>query len=154
MSPPSSTATVAGGVSLLPPFGLVAVDPMGGWSGCSAKSVGVKSSSVALSETSRFLYAAFTSRGPIGTSRGTSRWGSTCSAMRLKTGAATCPPSCCPTGESSDTRIVTAGLLMGANPAKEAISRSEEHTSELQSRGHLVCRLLLEKKKVQQPGTS
>src|SRR5690625_6311187 len=27
------------------------------------------------------------------------------------------------------------------------IARSEEHTSELQSRGHLVCRLLLEKKK-------
>src|SRR3989442_4729490 len=27
------------------------------------------------------------------------------------------------------------------------ISRSEEHTSELQSRPHLVCRLLLEKKK-------
>src|SRR5690625_6562554 len=27
------------------------------------------------------------------------------------------------------------------------IGRSEEHTSELQSRGHLVCRLLLEKKK-------
>src|SRR5207253_3579309 len=26
------------------------------------------------------------------------------------------------------------------------LSRSEEHTSELQSRGHLVCRLLLEKK--------
>src|SRR5437870_11266692 len=30
--------------------------------------------------------------------------------------------------------------------AHEAV-RSEEHTSELQSRGHLVCRLLLEKKK-------
>src|SRR5207253_11136592 len=32
--------------------------------------------------------------------------------------------------------------------AKDTIwySRSEEHTSELQSRGHLVCRLLLEKK--------
>src|SRR5690625_3654837 len=29
----------------------------------------------------------------------------------------------------------------------EGIFRSEEHTSELQSRGHLVCRLLLEKKK-------
>src|SRR2546422_10594931 len=29
-------------------------------------------------------------------------------------------------------------------------SRSEEHTSELQSRLHLVCRLLLEKKKTQQ----
>src|SRR5437870_10094598 len=28
-----------------------------------------------------------------------------------------------------------------------ARARSEEHTSELQSRGHLVCRLLLEKKK-------
>src|SRR5207253_5309431 len=28
-----------------------------------------------------------------------------------------------------------------------AHTRSEEHTSELQSRGHLVCRLLLEKKK-------
>src|SRR5690625_6756287 len=28
-------------------------------------------------------------------------------------------------------------------------ARSEEHTSELQSRGHLVCRLLLEKKKTQ-----
>src|SRR5690625_6992796 len=29
----------------------------------------------------------------------------------------------------------------------ETSARSEEHTSELQSRGHLVCRLLLEKKK-------
>src|SRR5439155_8383160 len=29
----------------------------------------------------------------------------------------------------------------------DAKKRSEEHTSELQSRGHLVCRLLLEKKK-------
>src|SRR2546429_6893693 len=33
-------------------------------------------------------------------------------------------------------------------PSKRALrSRSEEHTSELQSRLHLVCRLLLEKKK-------
>src|SRR5690625_7710624 len=30
---------------------------------------------------------------------------------------------------------------------EEKAKRSEEHTSELQSRGHLVCRLLLEKKK-------
>src|SRR5207253_6886880 len=29
-------------------------------------------------------------------------------------------------------------------------NRSEEHTSELQSRGHLVCRLLLEKKKTRE----
>src|SRR5690554_7388539 len=31
--------------------------------------------------------------------------------------------------------------------AAEDVGRSEEHTSELQSRPHLVCRLLLEKKK-------
>src|SRR5207253_11514751 len=30
--------------------------------------------------------------------------------------------------------------------------RSEEHTSELQSRGHLVCRLLLEKKRIDHRG--
>src|SRR2546422_828016 len=40
----------------------------------------------------------------------------------------------------------------GSNPSREASrtrtrKRSEEHTSELQSRLHLVCRLLLEKKK-------
>src|SRR5438874_6398516 len=33
------------------------------------------------------------------------------------------------------------------NPAGASESRSEEHTSELQSRRDLVCRLLLEKKK-------
>src|SRR2546422_8580423 len=32
-------------------------------------------------------------------------------------------------------------------PARLVVERSEEHTSELQSRLHLVCRLLLEKKK-------
>src|SRR5690625_6659982 len=32
-------------------------------------------------------------------------------------------------------------------PGRARRWRSEEHTSELQSRGHLVCRLLLEKKK-------
>src|SRR5690625_5956061 len=32
-------------------------------------------------------------------------------------------------------------------PQAKKLDRSEEHTSELQSRGHLVCRLLLEKKK-------
>src|SRR5690554_7189649 len=33
------------------------------------------------------------------------------------------------------------------DPMDIALDRSEEHTSELQSRPHLVCRLLLEKKK-------
>src|SRR5690625_7510313 len=40
---------------------------------------------------------------------------------------------------------------------RSKLDRSEEHTSELQSRGHLVCRLLLEKKKndvIPQPYTS
>src|SRR3712207_9378264 len=32
-------------------------------------------------------------------------------------------------------------------PAPDPVDRSEEHTSELQSRQYLVCRLLLEKKK-------
>src|SRR2546422_6063062 len=48
------------------------------------------------------------------------------------------------------TFILALGLLIAgvgwAFPAKEV--RSEEHTSELQSRLHLVCRLLLEKKKI------
>src|SRR2546429_1146016 len=36
----------------------------------------------------------------------------------------------------------------------ERLERSEEHTSELQSRLHLVCRLLLEKKKITVPSAS
>src|SRR2546422_5170231 len=35
----------------------------------------------------------------------------------------------------------------GVEFVEQPLSRSEEHTSELQSRLHLVCRLLLEKKK-------
>src|SRR2546429_3785141 len=38
-------------------------------------------------------------------------------------------------------------LELAAFYSKIAVARSEEHTSELQSRLHLVCRLLLEKKK-------
>src|SRR2546428_2484368 len=39
-------------------------------------------------------------------------------------------------------------LLFGPNPLEVGLERrSEEHTSELQSRSDLVCRLLLEKKK-------
>src|SRR5207253_8259067 len=50
-------------------------------------------------------------------------------------------------------RAGSSSWMSSAPAAASALSstsprgRSEEHTSELQSRGHLVCRLLLEKKK-------
>src|SRR2546429_1908562 len=49
-------------------------------------------------------------------------------------------------------RLIFCGKaqLKPARPScgyREMVARSEEHTSELQSRLHLVCRLLLEKKK-------
>src|SRR5690625_5971147 len=37
--------------------------------------------------------------------------------------------------------------ILNLKKSSDVQLRSEEHTSELQSRGHLVCRLLLEKKK-------
>src|SRR5690606_39886490 len=40
-------------------------------------------------------------------------------------------------------------VMPGEGRGPELFSRSEEHTSELQSRENLVCRLLLEKKKKQ-----
>src|SRR3989442_3736117 len=43
------------------------------------------------------------------------------------------------------------GLMYMKSVAASDGSRSEEHTSELQSRPHLVCRLLLEKKKKPPP---
>src|SRR4249920_3030529 len=43
--------------------------------------------------------------------------------------------------------LAAAGIVYGSVLAFRAPDRSEEHTSELQSRPHLVCRLLLAKKK-------
>src|SRR3989442_10927517 len=43
--------------------------------------------------------------------------------------------------DSEKPRLVVEVVL------EDEVERSEEHTSELQSRPHLVCRLLLEKKK-------
>src|SRR5215510_9262172 len=48
-------------------------------------------------------------------------------------------PSGCP--------LLHACSSASGSPRRARRARSEEHTSELQSRGHLVCRLLLEKKK-------
>src|SRR3712207_7424934 len=50
--------------------------------------------------------------------------------------------------------IVRTGALFGPwgdHGFLDSALRSEEHTSELQSRQYLVCRLLLEKKKYQHP---
>src|SRR3712207_8031037 len=49
---------------------------------------------------------------------------------------------------TNECLAVAAGREMVEYPeAREHVDRSEEHTSELQSRQYLVCRLLLEKKK-------
>src|SRR6266498_4822479 len=45
------------------------------------------------------------------------------------------------------SRWTVAQFFAGPSRSCATPSRSEEHTSELQSRPHLVCRLLLEKKK-------
>src|SRR5256884_4364689 len=45
------------------------------------------------------------------------------------------------------TLLLSSLFVPGGAPAGGWTMRSEEHTSELQSRLHLVCRLLLEKKK-------
>src|SRR3712207_8124110 len=63
------------------------------------------------------------------------------------------------TTNASDPSSVPADLPPTREMPNEALSvakrtfefRSEEHTSELQSRQYLVCRLLLEKKKTQIP---
>src|SRR5207253_11399217 len=49
--------------------------------------------------------------------------------------------------EQSPGRGNRLGAYVPGPPQARRGHRSEEHTSELQSRGHLVCRLLLEKKK-------
>src|SRR2546422_2594270 len=56
------------------------------------------------------------------------------------------------TAGKSANLVMLEDSLFGTGAGREyrmaaQLSRSEEHTSELQSRLHLVCRLLLEKKK-------
>src|SRR3989442_7383455 len=54
-----------------------------------------------------------------------------------------------------EARVVTIEQHQRAEEkGHDAARRSEEHTSELQSRPHLVCRLLLEKKKALQTRTA
>src|SRR5437870_13279573 len=58
-------------------------------------------------------------------------------------GAASSTRPCFSTNGPQEATPTAASAVCGT-----LARRSEEHTSELQSRGHLVCRLLLEKKKV------
>src|SRR5690625_6497846 len=55
---------------------------------------------------------------------------------------------CAPSRYGPRSGFQTSSYPFFLNLANAFLKRSEEHTSELQSRGHLVCRLLLEKKKI------
>src|SRR5207253_4956149 len=57
------------------------------------------------------------------------------------------PGSTIEPGRTHGTPIWTPDGFAATLLLSGLLQRSEEHTSELQSRGHLVCRLLLEKKK-------
>ena len=52
-----------------------------------------------------------------------------------------------PGGEITPEKLIVIGEVAKKYDLYTKITRSEEHTSELQSRSDLVCRLLLEKKK-------
>src|SRR5687768_18101458 len=83
-----------------------------------------------------------------------SRWSSDRSSSlssAVKAGWAFRGCACTPTNVRAQTRMsspATANVFHDSRtPWLDSIGRSEEHTSELQSRLQLVCRLLLEKKK-------
>src|SRR5690625_6002825 len=66
-------------------------------------------------------------------------------SRRRDVGAGLRPASAGP--EQASSVLLAPGGLAGRLVTPMMLARSEEHTSELQSRGHLVCRLLLEQKK-------
>src|SRR3712207_7322490 len=71
-------------------------------------------------------------------------------ALAAARSASRCGPARvgCPSARGCpDPRDDAADVLAAQPPAASSL-RSEEHTSELQSRQYLVCRLLLEKKKI------
>src|SRR5690625_5794073 len=76
------------------------------------------------------------------------RWTSRC-LLRTTTATYSAHPTY--TGLSCASASLTTWRTCGLSARRQVMTlsptRSEEHTSELQSRGHLVCRLLLEKKK-------
>src|SRR5690625_7124970 len=72
-------------------------------------------------------------------------------------GVQTCPLPISALEHAPGAGVLPGGVVLGQRHDLHAargvgclhdqVVRSEEHTSELQSRGHLVCRLLLDKKK-------
>src|SRR2546430_11944926 len=68
-------------------------------------------------------------------------------------GAPTRPPLTGPSRAASFHRTAPGSTTSPASRLPPPVSRSEEHTSELQSQSNLVCRLLLEKKKNQNTNT-
>src|SRR5258708_20944820 len=67
------------------------------------------------------------------------RWGTTATSSRSG-----CRAAPCRAGHADGLKRLSGRIPAGGDAAAQ---RSEEHTSELQSPDHLVCRLLLEKKK-------
>src|SRR2546430_4708040 len=68
----------------------------------------------------------------------------TCALPILGNGRGSGRPRCAHSG------VVRVGVWLPHCTAEARRGRSEEHTSELQSQSNLVCRLLLEKKKIRQ----
>src|SRR2546430_9004038 len=67
---------------------------------------------------------------------------------RRITMCASAPPSGFALGSSYKTKFTLISIAAQLNAVFPSSTRSEEHTSELQSQSNLVCRLLLEKKKI------
>src|SRR5437870_9534038 len=84
--------------------------------------------------------ARLSTRQPV--SADVNRGGSRIAPIKDDHGLALAPKRTCAlaAGKIGDTGLALPPALMRGTKAP----RSEEHTSELQSRGHLVCRLLLE----------
>src|SRR5439155_3986562 len=69
-----------------------------------------------------------------------------CHSGRFVENSPTRSPGFTPNSTNAEDNPATRRRNSSDDTASKEFLRSEEHTSELQSRGHLVCRLLLEKK--------
>src|SRR5437867_5346543 len=107
------------------------------------------------SASSRAPFAAYPSskkpaNSPAPDCTATSKPASVSLGTSSGTSATRCSPGTVSFGTLTIMGIDTVRILLArySNPVHESCYRSEEHTSELQSPYDLVCRLLLEKKKV------